>query len=480
MHGRARRFVLALALLALVALAVVAARSVAVLRNAPLEVAVVTAAVALLLFSPMTVGRRSHAAHMTFGETAAVLAFTVLPPAAAALVCSAAALGLVLSLPTSGINRVFNAASSVTAAAAGGVTAAALQAQGLLPLAAAAGAAVVFGTVSHAQVVVVLSLDRGRLIPGFGKGLRQLALVEVAGTALGVVLAPLFLHDGVGGWRLLPLLLVLSILSRRQARLAAERDLLDDLAEATRDLHLSLRPDEVIGTLHAHATRLLPRSGVTLQEGPPQERQVGVPVGDDGLWLVARSDVAQVGVPAEQRVLDGLSTAARRALDNARLHRQVEEQARTDALTGLPNRLALVQRLDQELARVRRQGGHVGLAFLDLDGFKRVNDEQGHEAGDALLVELARHLRAATRTEDLVARLAGDEFCVVLVGVADREQCARVAEELRATLERDLGTTGIGVSLGVALGPDDGADSATLLHAADLGMYADKTGRPRT
>jgi diguanylate cyclase (GGDEF)-like protein len=121
----------------------------------------------------------------------------------------------------------------------------------------------------------------------------------------------------------------------------------------------------------------------------------------------------------------------------------------------------------------------VGLAFLDLDGFKRVNDEQGHEAGDALLVDLARHLRHATRAEDLVARLAGDEFCVVLVGVADREQCARVAEELRDTLERDLGTTGIGVSLGVALGPDDGGDSATLLHAADLGMYADKTGRPR-
>jgi diguanylate cyclase (GGDEF)-like protein len=96
-----------------------------------------------------------------------------------------------------------------------------------------------------------------------------------------------------------------------------------------------------------------------------------------------------------------------------------------------------------------------------------------------LLVELARHLRAATRAEDLVARLAGDEFCVVLVGVDDRAQCAQAAEDLRLALERDLRSTGIGVSLGFALGPDDGADSSSLLHAADLGMYADKSARPR-
>jgi diguanylate cyclase (GGDEF)-like protein len=480
-----RGFAAVLAVLALVCVGVEVVRSAAGLADAPATFAAVTATVALLVFSPITVGSRARATHMTFGETAAVIAFAVLPPAQAALSCGVAALALVLTLRTSTHNKVFNAASASTSAAAGGLVAAALQAQGVPLLTVAAVAAVVFGTVSHLQVVAALSLDRGALLPGFGAGLRQLAVVEAVGTALGLVLAPLWLRDPSAAWRLLPLLLVLAVLSRRQARLAVERDLLDELAEVTQDLHSSLRHDEVLDALHAHASRLLPRSAVALQPEPPRPHQVGVQVHDEPLWLVARSGVSQVGVPTEQRVLHGLAAAARRALDNARLHRQVEEQARTDPLTGLPNRVSLVSHLDRELARIRRHGGCVGLAFLDLDGFKRVNDEYGHEAGDALLVDLARHLRTATRAEDLAARLAGDEFCVVFDGMGDRAQLTEVAEQLRVRLERELGETGVGVSLGVAWGPADGAAAATLLHAADLAMYADKadparaTGGPR-
>ncbi|TQN42703.1 diguanylate cyclase (GGDEF)-like protein [Blastococcus colisei] len=479
MHARSRAFLCLLVLLATATLGIGVWRALPAMQAAASDVAVVTAAVALLLFSPVTVGRRARAAYMTFGETAGVLAFAVLPPAAAALACSAAALGLVLTLRTSATNRLFNAASSVTAAAAGGLTAAALQASGTGVLTAAAVAALVFGAVSHVLVVTFLSIERGRLVPNFGAGLRQLAAVETAGTVLGLAVAPLLMPNPTEGWRLLPLLLVLAVLSRRQAQLAAERDLLDDLAVATQDMHLSLRHDEVVDALHAHAARLLPRSGVTIRGEPPGPDQVGVPVGDGASWLVARSGVAQVGVPTEERVLSGLATAARHALENARLHRRVEEQARTDALTGLPNRGALVLHLDRELARAGRHGGHVGLVFLDLDGFKAVNDEQGHEAGDALLVELAGHLRTATRTEDFVARLAGDEFCIVLTGVSGQPECVRVAEELRAAVEQGMGTAGVGVSMGVALGPEDGADPAALLHAADLRMYADKAVRSR-
>jgi diguanylate cyclase (GGDEF)-like protein len=470
----------ALAVLAAAALIVEGIRSASLLAHAPAAAVVVTAAVALLLFSPVTVGHRSRATHMTFGETAAVLAFAVLRPAAGTLACSAAALILVLTLPTSAANRAFNAASALTAAAAGGLVAAALQARDVAPLPAAAVAALVFGAISHLQVVAFLSLDRGRLLPGFAAGLRQLAVVESAGTALGLVLAPLLVRDPAGGWRLLPLLLVLSLLSRRQSRLAAERDLLDALAEVTQDLHSSLRHDEVLDALHEHAGRLLPRSEVALQPVPPQEHQVGVQVDGGSLWLVARSGVTQVGVPTEERVLQGLSAAARRALDNARLHRQVEEQSRTDALTGLPNRVALVLALDRELARARRYGGSLGLVFLDLDGFKGVNDEHGHEAGDALLVELARQLRRATRAEDVVARLSGDEFCVLLAAMETRDQATAVAEALRQHLEGNLGSARVGVSIGLAFGPEDGEDAAALLRVADQAMYADKAARSRS
>ncbi|TYP90437.1 GGDEF domain-containing protein [Blastococcus xanthinilyticus] len=477
MHRRARLFLGVLAVVGAGSVAVELARSLPGLTDAPAVWLVVTAAVALLLFSPVTVGRRDRANHMTFGETAAVLAFAALPPAAAALSCGAAATVLVLSLRTRAENRLFNAASTFTAAAAGALTAAALQAAQVPTLVAAAAAAVVLGTLSHLQVVTVLSLDRGRLIEGLGTGLRQLAVVEAAGVALGLVLAPVLLRDPAGAWRLLPLLLVLAVLSRRHSRLGSERDLLDALAEATADLHSSLRQDQVLDALHAHAARLLPGSEVALQADPPLPSQVGEAVEDGALWLVARSGAGQVGVPAEQRVLSGLAAAARRALDNARLHRTVEEQARTDALTGLPNRGALLRHLDRELARTRRHGGHLALAFLDLDGFKRVNDLHGHEAGDAVLVELAARLRGEVRAEDLVARLAGDEFCVVLADVTDRAQAGTLAEELRGRLDTELGARGIGVSIGVALAPDDGADTDALLHAADLAMYADKAAR---
>lgn len=477
MHRRSRTFLAFLVAGATAAVVVELAAAAAALHRSLADVAVVTATVVLLLFSPVTIARRHRATHMTFGETAAVLAFAVLTPAAAALSCSVAALVLVLSLRTSRANRLFNAASALTAAGAGGLVAAGLGASGIGALPAAAVAAVVFGAVNHLQVVAFLSLERGSLLPGMAAGLRQLAVVETAGAALGLVLAPLLLPDPARGWRLLSLLLVLAVLSRRQARLAAERDLLDALAGAVQDLYASLSPDEVLDALHAHAVRLLPRSEVALQSSPPAEHQVGVRVDDRPLWLVARSGVTQVGVPTEQLVLHGLSAAAHRALDNAGLHRQVEQQARTDVLTGLPNRAALLLHLERELARVRRRGERLALVFLDLDGFKRVNDERGHEAGDALLVELARHLRTATRQEDLVARLAGDEFCVVLAGIADRDQAGQVADELRLFLAEALGPSGVGVSLGVALAPEDGGDAAALLRAADLAMYADKTAR---
>jgi diguanylate cyclase (GGDEF)-like protein len=469
----------ALLVLSAVAIPVELVRSFRLLVDEPVAWTVVTATVGLLLFSPVTVGRRDRATHMTFGETAAVLAYAVLPPAAAALSCSVAATVLVLSLRTTAVNRLFNAASTFTAAAAGALTAATLQAHQAPVLVAATAAAAVFGALSHLQVVTMLSLTRGRLIAGFLSGLRQLAVVGTAGLVLGLLLAPLLLRDPAGAWRLLPLLLVLAVLSRRHTRLAAERNLLDALAEATADLHSSLHHEEVLDALHAHAARLLPRSDVMLQPAPPEPHEVGEVVEDGALWLVARSGVAQVGVPAEQRVLRGLSVAARRALDNAHMHRQVEEQARTDALTGLPNRAALMRHLERELARARRHGSRLGLAFLDLDGFKGVNDAHGHEEGDAVLVELAGRLREAVRAEDLVARLAGDEFCVVLDGMADRSQATAVAEELRSRLEPVLAPRGVGISLGLALGPDDGSDPAALLRAADVAMYADKAARAR-
>ncbi|MDP1607507.1 MAG: diguanylate cyclase, partial [Rhodocyclaceae bacterium] len=102
--------------------------------------------------------------------------------------------------------------------------------------------------------------------------------------------------------------------------------------------------------------------------------------------------------------------------------RALEQLARHDALTGLPNRVLLADRLDMALAQARRDGGRVGVALLDLDGFKPVNDTWGHDAGDQILIEVANRLRAALRETDTVARLGGDEFVLVLTGLKEETE----------------------------------------------------------
>lgn len=166
-----------------------------------------------------------------------------------------------------------------------------------------------------------------------------------------------------------------------------------------------------------------------------------------------------------------------------RYKEQVEHIAFHDALTGLPNRLLLADRVRQAIASAQRAGLRVALAYVDLDGFKAVNDIYGHEAGDYLLRELARRMSACVRAEDTVARLGGDEFVLVLHVATGQEACdavlRRVLEEASRPVEICEGTmASVGCSIGVAIWPLDGADASALLAAADAAMYvAKRAGR---
>ncbi|CAN5715529.1 sensor domain-containing diguanylate cyclase [soil metagenome] len=157
--------------------------------------------------------------------------------------------------------------------------------------------------------------------------------------------------------------------------------------------------------------------------------------------------------------------------------------ATTDPLTGLSNRRKLDDTLDQAIALARRTGHALALLMIDLDGFKGVNDRYGHELGDDVLVEMAQRLSHGVREHDLVARMGGDEFVVVLQAV-DRAAVAEAAGRLHEALTRDIAALAGGgvvpnsvrlrVSVGVALFPADGEDMASLLRAADLAMYEAK------
>ena len=155
--------------------------------------------------------------------------------------------------------------------------------------------------------------------------------------------------------------------------------------------------------------------------------------------------------------------------------------ARTDSLTGLPNRRAFDEGLATELERARRDDAPLGLVLVDLDHFKRVNDEHGHEAGDHALRRVAGVLRTATRPFDTSARLGGEEF-VLLVPGADGEAAAELAERVRAEVAGHFGhgPVRLTTSCGVASHPRHGETPGALLRAADEALYlAKERGRDR-
>ncbi|WP_084153932.1 sensor domain-containing diguanylate cyclase [Simplicispira psychrophila] len=154
--------------------------------------------------------------------------------------------------------------------------------------------------------------------------------------------------------------------------------------------------------------------------------------------------------------------------------------AHFDPLTHLPNRTLLADRLTQAMARVLPEQQQLAVCFMDLDGFKAVNDTHGHEAGDELLVIVARRLEANVRTNDTVARQGGDEFVLLLSGLPDPAEGERAAERLLRAVREPIVAHGhtvqVGASIGIALYPQDGDDPETLLRCADQAMYQAKQG----
>jgi diguanylate cyclase (GGDEF)-like protein len=196
----------------------------------------------------------------------------------------------------------------------------------------------------------------------------------------------------------------------------------------------------------------------------------------------SRGDALQAGFAIFQMLLVVSSTLGLMWVEVRLMEADLRRSAFTDLLTGLPNRRAMHQRFDEEVARCHRQQQTFGLILFDIDLFKQINDTCGHYVGDAVLKHIAATLERHKRGEDVLGRIGGEEFLVVLPQHG-REECIRAADRLRQAVEgarshEEVATPTATVSGGVAIFPEDGQDWDRLYMAADRRMYqAKRAGR---
>jgi diguanylate cyclase (GGDEF)-like protein len=225
--------------------------------------------------------------------------------------------------------------------------------------------------------------------------------------------------------------------------------------------------------LHRTLERQLRRLGVTCKQ---------LPTSSAWAQLLATVSVTYQGADDDRYTLERsieISSGEMRAL-----HDKLSALARHDALTGMPNRMALLEQLGIAQASARRHGGPVALLFIDLDGFKLINDRLGHAGGDQLLVRASQRITRAVRADDVVGRLGGDEFVVLCQSATDLLEAVRVAERIVRSLEapfRILGQdSAVSASVGAAVMTDRYDTPEVLLQQADIAMYrAKEQGRGR-
>ena len=200
----------------------------------------------------------------------------------------------------------------------------------------------------------------------------------------------------------------------------------------------------------------------------PEEVEVQIVDGSRVIVEISCHPVDFLGHPATVLALRDLT-------DRKRDEAHIRHLARHDALTNLPNRYTLLERLDHALDIAARKKTALAVVFVDLDRFKFVNDTHGHAAGDDLLMQISKRIQSELHPGDLLARIGGDEFILVLTAVTQPEQVSAVATRVIDAMRKPFLIEGhyieIGASAGIALYPDDGATPDTLMRAADIAMY---------
>ena len=296
--------------------------------------------------------------------------------------------------------------------------------------------------------------------------------------------------------------LVSDITQDRQAKEAIAQ--LAAIVQSSEDAIISASLDGNITTWNGGAEKLLGYTaaealGASISILLPRAARVEDLLGPSVRGQVSRFDQAvfrsksRVALPVSLTVspirnaageVTGVAAIARDISARMRAETELAHQARHDHLTGLPNRLLLADRLDASISRAARSGLKTAVIYLDLDGFKLVNDTLGHEAGDGLLKLVTDRLQACVREPDTLARMGGDEFMLVINQIPDNQSALAVAERLAGALRKPLSIAGhdlfVAATMGIAVYPQDGTDVNTLRRNADAAMYeAKRAGKDR-
>jgi diguanylate cyclase (GGDEF)-like protein len=284
-------------------------------------------------------------------------------------------------------------------------------------------------------------------------------------------------------------LVIAFMASKANVQASEDRTRLDNLLAAATTILDASSVASVIETATRAASAMFEGEHARIDTEVPAPGELSVPLptarfGTLHFNLAARGRLGGLNIPytdQDRRVLEVLSSMTVSALDKAAEHDAERVHASRDALTELANRRSFEDELSQAMVGSRESDKGIGVVFVDLDKFKEVNDEHGHEAGDEVLVEVAKRLVNAVRASDTVARLGGDEFTVLLRGVFTVELASQIAERLVLALRHPIRlSSGVevpgGGSVGIALSGEGGGDPAELLRAGDAAMYEAKRG----
>lgn len=485
-HRWLHRYVAAVAALGLVGTAAVLVTA-SPHNNGPWAAMAVVAVLAVLAyFFPFlrtgTAGARSY--HLT--ETALAAGLLLLDPrrAVVAFVLGSAAAFVCASLPP--LKQVFGIGAYATG---GSLAALVIVLADMYDLPGAPGAfvplaAAVYFAVNHLLLCAVFELAGVRragepFLVDLGYSSFVSAVAILTGVFVGMVG-----RTGMAGTVLavVPIALVF-LLCGAHAKRARTVELLQGIVDAVGDTHAGMSVAEVENAVRSRVMQVLDCPAAEFRDAGPQPDELGslVETQAGSRWLIAHPRAVEPYRPEEARLLRALAGMAGRALENANLHDQLARQALHDPLTGLPNRRLITRELTAAVGRAARASteheGHIGVAFLDLTGFKGVNDGMGHDAGDELLCSIADRLSRSVRVGDVVGRFGGDEYVVLFLSPEDGDVAAaagRVVQSFKDPFVVSGQPVNVGCNVGLALWPHHGRDADELLRRADAAMYTAK------